>query len=77
MPGFREIAIDMAAGALTVLKATGPLREARFWSVGDPYLYDVFTVLTVGGNVVDVNKVTTGFRQDRVQGRRGHGRRLP
>ncbi len=60
---FQADAVDLAAGTTTVLKATGSLKEARFWSVDDPYLYDVYTLLTVGSKVVDVNKVTTGFRK--------------
>ncbi len=70
---FQADAVDLAAGATTVLKATGPLREARFWSVDDPYLYDVYTLLTVGGKVVDVNKVTTGFRKTEFKGGAGKG----
>ena len=70
---FQADAVDVAAGAKTVLKATGPLREARFWSVDDPYLYDVYTLLTVGGKVVDVNKVTTGFRKTEFKGGAGKG----
>ena len=70
---FQADAVDLTAGATTVLKATGPLREARFWSVDDPYLYDVYTLLTVGGKVVDVNKVTTGFRKTEFKGGAGKG----
>ena len=39
----------------------------------DPYLYDVYTLLTVGGKVVDVNKVTTGFRKTEFKGGVGKG----
>ncbi len=55
------------------MKATGPLKEARFWSVDDPYLYDVYTVLTAGGKAIDVNKVTTGFRKTEFKGGAGKG----
>ena len=70
---FQGDAVDIASGEMTVLKAIGPLREARWWSVDDPYLYDVYTTLTVGGKVVDVNKVTTGFRKTAFKGGAGKG----
>jgi beta-galactosidase len=70
---FQADAVDLAAGTKTVLKATGPLKEARFWSVDDPYLYDVYTLLAVGGKVGDVNKVTTGFRKTEFKGGAGKG----
>jgi beta-galactosidase len=70
---FKGDGVDMLAGAKTVLKAAGPLANARFWSIDDPYLYDVYTMLTVGGKVVDVNKVTTGFRKTEFKGGAGTG----
>jgi len=70
---FQGDALDLPAGEKTVMKATGPLQGARFWSADDPYLYDVYTVLTAGGKVVDVNKVTTGFRKTAFKGGAGTG----
>jgi beta-galactosidase len=70
---FQADAVDVAAGATMILNATGPLREARFWSVDDPYLYNVYTLLTIGGKVVDVNKVVTGFRKTAFKGGAGKG----
>ena len=70
---FQGDAVDVAAGAQTVMKATGTLNEVRFWSVDDPYLYDVYTVLTAGGKAIDVNKVTTGFRKTEFRGGVGKG----
>jgi beta-galactosidase len=70
---FKGGGVDMLSGAKTVLKATGPLANARFWSPDDPYLYDVYTMLTVDGKVVDVNKVTTGFRKTEFKGGVGTG----
>jgi beta-galactosidase len=32
------------------------LTDARLWSPDDPYLYDVYTILSVDGKVVDVVK---------------------
>jgi beta-galactosidase len=65
--------VDMVAGEKTVLNATGALKGARFWSTGDPYLYDVYSVLTVDGKVVDVDKVVTGFRKAEFKGGAGTG----
>jgi beta-galactosidase len=70
---FKGDGVDMLSGAKTVLKATGPLANARFWSIDDPYLYDVYTMLTVDGKVVDANKVTTGFRKTEFKGGAGTG----
>ncbi len=70
---FAGHAVDMADGQTTVIAATGPLKDARFWSPQDPYLYDVYTILTVGGKIVDVNKVVTGFRQTEFKGGAGTG----
>jgi beta-galactosidase len=70
---FEGDTVDVLAGEKKILKAIGPLQKARFWSVDDPYLYDVFTTLTAGGQVVDVNKVTTGFRKTEFKGGVGKG----
>ena len=60
--------VDMVDGEKTALTATGALQGARFWSPEDPYLYDVYTILTVGGKTVDVDKVVTGFRKTEFRG---------
>ncbi len=66
--------MTVAAGAKTVLKASTALKNAHFWSPEDPALYDVYTVLTVDGKVVDVNKVAdTGFRKTEFKGGVGTG----
>jgi beta-galactosidase len=70
---FTDKPVDMLAGAKTVLTATGPLTGARFWRPDDPYLYDVYTMLTVDGKVVDVTKITTGFRKVEFKGGVGTG----
>ena len=64
---------DITAGDKAVLTAAGPLTGARFWSPDDPYLYDVYTMLSVDGKVVDVNKITTGFRKVDFKGGVGKG----
>jgi beta-galactosidase len=70
---FTGTGSDIVSGDKTILKASGPLTGARFWSPDDPYLYDVYTMLTVGGKVVDVTKITTGFRKVEFKGGVGTG----
>jgi beta-galactosidase len=65
--------VDMVDGEKTVLNASGALKGARFWSSEDPYLYDVYSILTVDGKVVDVDKVVTGFRKTEFKGGAGTG----
>jgi beta-galactosidase len=64
---------DMVSGETTVMKAGGPLANANFWDDRNPYLYDVYSILTMDGKVVDVNKVTTGFRKAVFKGGAGVG----
>jgi beta-galactosidase len=65
--------VDMVDGEKDVITATGTLKSARFWSPDDPYLYEVFTICTVEGKVVDVQKETTGFRKTEFRGGVGKG----
>ena len=65
--------VDMVDGEKSVQSATGTLRDARFWSPDDPYLYDVYTILKVDGKVVDVNRLETGFRKAEFKGGAGTG----
>jgi hypothetical protein len=53
--------VDMVDGEKSVMSDAGSLISARFWSVEDPYLYDVYTLLKVDGKVVDVNRLENGF----------------
>ncbi len=64
---------DLVAGQSEVFNATGTLAHARFWDVKDPYLYHVYTTLTVDGKVVDVCETKTGFRQTEFKGGAGTG----
>jgi beta-galactosidase len=70
---FGGSSVDMADGEKTLLTATGGLKSARFWNPEDPYLYDVYSILTVDGKTVDVNKVVTGFRKTEFKGGAGTG----
>jgi len=65
--------VDMVDDEKSVMSATGGLKDARFWSVEDPYLYDVYTILKVDGKVVDVNRLETGFRKAEFKGGAGTG----
>ena len=53
----------IAAGAIGTVTATGNVTGLNFWSIGHGYLYDVYTMLKVGGTVTDVVKTRTGFRK--------------
>jgi beta-galactosidase len=70
---FDGDAVDMVNGEKSVMSATGSLKNARFWSPDDPNLYDVYTILTVDGATVDVNKIVTGFRKTEFKGGVGTG----
>jgi beta-galactosidase len=65
--------VDMVEGEKTVITAMGALKFARFWSVEDPYLYDVYTILKVDGKVVDTARTVTGFRKVEFKGGVGTG----
>lgn len=64
---------DLVSGQTETFSATGTLADAHFWDVDDPYLYDVYSILTVEGKVVDVSKVRTGFRKTEFKGGAGTG----
>jgi beta-galactosidase len=64
---------DLVAGQSEVFTASGSLAGARFWDVNDPYLYRVYSMLSVNGKVVDVCETTTGFRQAEFKGGVGTG----
>ncbi len=63
----------VASGRTSTLTAGGQLGGARFWDVEDPYLYSVYSLLTVNGQVVDVCRTDTGFRQTAFKGGAGTG----
>ena len=63
----------MVDGETAVIKAGGELAGRQLVGPDDPYLYDVYTILTVDGKVVDVNKISTGFRKTEFKGGAGTG----
>ncbi len=64
---------DLVGGQSEIFTASGSLTGARFWDVKDPYLYHVYSILTVNGKVVDVCDTRTGFRQTEFKGGVGTG----
>jgi beta-galactosidase len=65
--------VDMVTGEKSVLMASGPLKQARFWSTKNPYMYAVYTILKVNDKVVDVDRLVTGFRKTEFKGGAGTG----
>jgi len=70
---FSGAAQKLASGQTVTLTAAGPITSAHFWDVNDPYLYDVYSILTVNGKVADVCKIHTGFRKAEFKGGTGTG----
>jgi beta-galactosidase len=70
---FKSDDSDMVDGQTDTLTATGHLTNARFWDPETPNLYDVYTMLSVGGKVIDVCKTRTGFRKVELRGGAGTG----
>ena len=64
---------DLVAGQSEIFTASGLLSNARFWDINDPYLYHVYSILTVNGKVVDVCDTKTGFRKTEFKGGAGTG----
>jgi beta-galactosidase len=52
----------IAAGQTFVFDETANMTGVHFWDPSFPYLYQVYTILTLNGQTVDVDEVTTGFR---------------
>ena len=53
----------IAPGETKTISLSVPARPLNFWSWGYGYLYDVYTILRVDGQAVDVVKTRTGFRK--------------
>ena len=64
---------DLVAGQSEIYTASGTLKDVRFWDVNDPYLYKVYSILSVNGKVVDVCVTQTGFRKAEFKGGVGTG----
>jgi len=70
---FQSDPLDLVSGQTEVVTANGKLTGAQFWSDESPYLYDVYSVLTVNDKIVDVQKIKTGFRKAEFKGGAGTG----
>jgi beta-galactosidase len=70
---FQSDVSDLVSGETETFTASGKLTDARFWSDETPNLYDVYSLLTVNDKVVDVQKITTGFRKAEFKGGVGTG----
>jgi beta-galactosidase len=70
---FESDPLEIGDGEKAQLAARGRFRGVRFWSIEDPYLYSVYTILKVGGKVVDVERIVTGFRKAEFKGGAGSG----
>jgi beta-galactosidase len=64
---------DLADGQTQTFTASGSLANAQFWDINSPYLYDVYSVLSVNGKVADVVQTHTGFRKVEFKGGAGTG----
>jgi len=53
-----KLAVDASGSIVQVLK----IRDAHLWSLGDPYLYRAFAIVSSGGHVVDSVCVRFGVR---------------
>ena len=66
-------ALDLVSGETEMFTASGKLADAKFWSDETPNLYAVYSILTVNDKIVDVQKITTGFRKAEFKGGAGTG----
>jgi beta-galactosidase len=64
---------DLVAGQSKIFNASGTLKDARFWDIKDPYLYKVYSILSINGKVADVCEIQTGFRKAEFKGGVGTG----
>jgi beta-galactosidase len=70
---FQGDASDLVDGETEIFKVSGSLTNAQFWSDEHPSLYDVYCILSVDDKIVDVQKITTGFRKTDFKGGVGTG----
>jgi beta-galactosidase len=53
----------ISSGDTKTVKASATISDLEFWSWGYGYLYDVYTILRVNGEPVDIVRTRTGFRK--------------
>ena len=54
---------NVAAGQKAVIKLSGPMTNIHLWSPDFPYLYKVYSIVSVKGKAVDVLATPIGIRQ--------------
>ena len=54
---------DMSTIDVSYIEASYDASNMRFWSDKDPYLYTVYTYLKNGEDIIDAQKIVTGFRK--------------
>lgn len=65
---LKAVSAVVDSGRTHVFVMRKQVEQLHFWQPDSPYLYDVYTLVTVGGRVVDVHKIVTGFRKIEVRG---------
>ncbi|MBC8095953.1 MAG: DUF4982 domain-containing protein [Akkermansiaceae bacterium] len=60
---FSGVIATLAPGQTAQVQTSAKLTGLNFWSWGYGYLYNVYTILKVNGQPVDVVKTRTGFRK--------------
>jgi len=63
LTNFAGTSMMIQPGQTNVLTASSLVTNLNFWSWGYGYLYDVYTILSENGNVLDVVRTRTGFRK--------------
>ena len=63
LTNFQGAPMTIQPGQTNVLTASSLVTSLNFWSWGYGYLYDVYTILSEGDNVLDVVRTRTGFRK--------------
>lgn len=59
---------DLSTVDVRKIKASAKVQNLHLWSTQDPFLYDVYSILKDGDEVIDVTKITTGFRKAEANG---------
>ena len=60
--------VDITMRQTTVIKASCKVENINLWNPDNPYLYDVYAILKDEGKIIDVVKITTGFRKAEFRG---------
>ncbi len=64
---------DISSLDSTVIKVESSVNNLQLWSPDSPYLYQVYSILKMDDQVLDIAKVTTGFRKLDVRGGKDGG----